>query len=399
MKLTATSVAMGTVNYMAPEQRRDAKHVDHRADLYSFGVMLYEMLTGELPMGRFKLPSEKVEGLDGRLDEVVGALLEPEPNHRPARAGEVAQQLEELIPASAQSVPPPRPSSPSRAPFVAPPSVVKSRRTGVWVGALLLLALGGVGAAVKLWPQGPEPAPTKPPQWYTDMEDETSVTGHDTPDGFQIDFQPNGDEELNFHAGLWRPEKDGLVAYQYGGTTMASEHPHLVPRMYVAHRYFYADQYDAEVELELKPLPPEFPPLGADAQRFGELALRIRDLQVSAFAYPGLGVRLVWRYFNAQGNVEKGNSAQDQADGIGDEWAVPEGKFKLRLKLEKGKNGAVDAQAYVNGHVFAHESFPGLAGQVGKAALGCRNLECRFTKLTVAGKPAPRPAQRKDKPD
>src|SRR6185295_2367701 len=53
LQLTATSVAMGTVNYMAPEQRRDAKNVDGRADLYSVGVMLYELLTGELPIGRF----------------------------------------------------------------------------------------------------------------------------------------------------------------------------------------------------------------------------------------------------------------------------------------------------------------------------------------------------------
>src|SRR6185295_5611069 len=51
--LTAPSVAMGTINYMAPEQRRDAKNVDGRADLYSLGVILYELLTGELPIGRF----------------------------------------------------------------------------------------------------------------------------------------------------------------------------------------------------------------------------------------------------------------------------------------------------------------------------------------------------------
>ncbi|HZN93089.1 MAG TPA: serine/threonine-protein kinase, partial [Myxococcales bacterium] len=69
--LTATAVAMGTINYMAPEQRRDAKSVDGRADLYSMGVILYELLTGELPLGRFKLPSEKLSGLDLRVDEIV----------------------------------------------------------------------------------------------------------------------------------------------------------------------------------------------------------------------------------------------------------------------------------------------------------------------------------------
>jgi serine/threonine-protein kinase len=74
--LTATSVAMGTVNYMAPEQRRDAKNVDHRADLYSFGVVLYELMTGDLPVGRFKLPSQRVRGLDVRLDGLIEKLLE-----------------------------------------------------------------------------------------------------------------------------------------------------------------------------------------------------------------------------------------------------------------------------------------------------------------------------------
>ncbi|NPC86618.1 serine/threonine protein kinase, partial [Pyxidicoccus fallax] len=97
LQLTATAVAMGTLNYMAPEQRRDAKNVDGRADLFSIGVMLYEVLTGELPLGRFKLPSAKVPGLDPRIDEVVERLLETDPEARYARAGELAAALEAMI--------------------------------------------------------------------------------------------------------------------------------------------------------------------------------------------------------------------------------------------------------------------------------------------------------------
>ena len=68
--LTATQQVMGTLRYMAPEQMEGTKTVDHRADIYSLGVVFYELLTGELPIGRFAPPSKMVE-IDVRLDEVV----------------------------------------------------------------------------------------------------------------------------------------------------------------------------------------------------------------------------------------------------------------------------------------------------------------------------------------
>ncbi len=56
--LTGTHQIMGTPRYMAPEQFEGSRGVDHRADIYSLGVVFYEMLTGELPIGRFPAPSE-----------------------------------------------------------------------------------------------------------------------------------------------------------------------------------------------------------------------------------------------------------------------------------------------------------------------------------------------------
>ncbi len=106
--LTRTKVSMGTVNYMAPEQRRDAKHVDHRADVYSLGVMLYELLVGELPLGRFDPPSKQRAGLDPRVDELVLQMLSFDKQARPHRADEVLAELHRLAggpPAAAEAAP------------------------------------------------------------------------------------------------------------------------------------------------------------------------------------------------------------------------------------------------------------------------------------------------------
>ena len=101
--LTATHQVMGTVRYMAPEQMEGSRAVDHRADIYSLGVVFYEMLTGEVPVGRFALPSQKVQ-LDVRLDEVVLRSLEREPVRRYQHVSEVKTDLENI----SRSVPPPK---------------------------------------------------------------------------------------------------------------------------------------------------------------------------------------------------------------------------------------------------------------------------------------------------
>lgn len=93
--LTMSQAAMGTLNYMAPEQRENAQKVDHRADIYSLGVVFYEMLTGEVPMGRFDAPSKKVQ-VDVRLDEVVLKALEREPERRYQRVSDVKTGVETI---------------------------------------------------------------------------------------------------------------------------------------------------------------------------------------------------------------------------------------------------------------------------------------------------------------
>jgi serine/threonine protein kinase len=93
--LTGTHQVMGTLHYMAPEQTQGSHAVDHRADIYSLGVLFYEMLTGELPIGRFQPPSKKAQ-LDGRLDEVVLRALEGEPAQRYQQASHIKTDVERI---------------------------------------------------------------------------------------------------------------------------------------------------------------------------------------------------------------------------------------------------------------------------------------------------------------
>jgi tRNA A-37 threonylcarbamoyl transferase component Bud32 len=100
--LTGSQQVMGTLDYMAPEQRTRSQEVDHRADIYSLGVVLYEMLTGELPLGRFAPPSWKAR-VDARLDGVVFRALEREPERRYQRVTELKTDLESIRASAAGS--------------------------------------------------------------------------------------------------------------------------------------------------------------------------------------------------------------------------------------------------------------------------------------------------------
>lgn len=94
--LTRTMQVMGTLRYMAPEQIEKTRDVDHRADIYSVGVVLYELLTRELPIGRFPLPSEKL-GISKAFDDLVLRSLEKSVDRRYQLASTMKTAIDNVL--------------------------------------------------------------------------------------------------------------------------------------------------------------------------------------------------------------------------------------------------------------------------------------------------------------
>ena len=141
-RLTATSVIMGTPHYMSPEQIKDSRNVDARADVYSIGVMLYEILTGNLPTGIPKPASQIIKDLPPSLDPIVEKCVEPEPANRYQNVTELKEAFTSIlgiVSGGSFESKKPRPADAQR-------SGTSGMRKAVGVLlALVVLALTGVG--------------------------------------------------------------------------------------------------------------------------------------------------------------------------------------------------------------------------------------------------------------
>jgi len=156
-RLTQTGTVMGTPHYMSPEQIARPMEVDHRSDIYSFGCLLYEMLTGATPFDHVSgaggdtdfavktahlqtpppPPRQRNPAISPAVEQVVMRCLAKDPNHRFATCGQVREALTLAV---YGRVEPPKKKSP------------------VWpwlAGAATFVALAIAFAAFLLWPEQP----------------------------------------------------------------------------------------------------------------------------------------------------------------------------------------------------------------------------------------------------
>ncbi|MBI4556223.1 MAG: serine/threonine protein kinase [Candidatus Hydrogenedentes bacterium] len=123
--LTRVGISLGKLNYMAPEQRANAKEVDHRADIYSLGVMFFQMLSGQLPKINQRL-TDLVPNLPTECDQLVEKAMAAAPDARFADAQELRLALAKAYDVGKAMVPP------KLAPQVAEPALALTSSPGFW---------------------------------------------------------------------------------------------------------------------------------------------------------------------------------------------------------------------------------------------------------------------------
>lgn len=133
----------GTPGYTAPEVLAPPFHFDHRADIFSLGVLLHELLTGKLPEQDSR-PTSSICRCDPRFDKVVRKATHANPNMRYQSATQIAEELEKISgtagPRVLQQV-----ADDPRAPVMAPRTLHPAKKDKTW---LVVAVIAVVGAAL-----------------------------------------------------------------------------------------------------------------------------------------------------------------------------------------------------------------------------------------------------------
>ncbi|MEZ5328205.1 MAG: serine/threonine-protein kinase [Verrucomicrobiales bacterium] len=98
LALTATGKMVGTPKYLAPEQVDNASKVDHSADIFSVGVVFYQLLTDTLPIGRFEPPSG-LRKVTSDVDAIAFKALARDPDQRYQRVSDMGADIMAALPA------------------------------------------------------------------------------------------------------------------------------------------------------------------------------------------------------------------------------------------------------------------------------------------------------------
>ena len=96
-EMTSSDMIMGTLAYMSPEQKLSSTNVDQTTDIYAVGIMIYEILIGKKPLGRFKLPSEIDKTISIEYDSIISKCLASEAKDRFQKAVELKDAILEII--------------------------------------------------------------------------------------------------------------------------------------------------------------------------------------------------------------------------------------------------------------------------------------------------------------
>jgi hypothetical protein len=386
--LTETHVSMGTYSYMAPEQRVDAKSADHRADIYSLGVILYELLVGEVPAGNFDPPSTRKPGLDKRLDAIVAKCLKAIPADRYQKVSDLLVDLEPLVPA-ARTQTPKRLGAVERAKVAAAKVAKRTLRT---VAVLIVVAASAVLVAAALRARARPARPSPGQELMTESRERWPMTSPgriDPPQDKRRLSLGDGPDTVSVVAQGRKPTlKDGVLTFG------APEGEALVGRATLdADLEGTGLSFTARVETS-QPLQGTLAPvrnllLGPAAESRSALVLLGEPGRYVALVVSASGGPPVFEW--ALGSEKRGTMSSP---------SLPKtGPTKLEVFIDS-KRGELSAwvgegqdRRLIGDPMHLGPGWRRLFGEMPKAAVGCLDGECRFSAvhLTVEREPAPPP--------